>query len=557
MKNLRNFYALAAIPSLFLLLGGFLFRDFVLHAIRINPFLNLFIIGVAVFGVALIVYNMWRVNWEYDKLGLFYSRVNGGESMEELVKAPEFQGSEIAKVLVSVANTKGRLTSRIEQETIEGSLSDLTAHLEAKTEFPHFLTGFMIALGLLGTFIGLLETLVGTAALIDGFGKATQGGDMDASFMHLVSDLQKPLASMGTAFSASMFGLIGSLALGLTLTPLRAANKKLVSRARECISEMVQHVIHDMSGPGANASARQGVSEQFLAEFLQDLMVLQRESIMAARASSEASMQAGIKLEGMNDRLQNIVELFHASMDESKNLRQLVSFGPRMHEVGQQTLEEIRNVGQIINQKMTSARDLTQSLSLLEERLSVNGDIALRSFDMLPKVVSTMESGQMSLQSALTSLQAQQSEAANMTEKTAQHIAQMPTLLNQISIRIADELGAIQHQGEIHSAVSERLGELGKAIGENSSNMTRDALSSRQLQIDLAKHMAMMNDRVKNLTAIPTSLTSITEALMRQNINTQTVIDEMRSGRQTMVKDLRLEMREAIRELATMNKDAG
>ncbi|MFJ9451548.1 MULTISPECIES: biopolymer transporter ExbB [unclassified Herbaspirillum] len=557
MKNLRNFYALAAIPSLFLLLGGFLFRDFVLHAIRINPFLNLFIIGVAVFGVALIVYNMWRVNWEYDKLGLFYSRVNGGESMEELVKAPEFQGSEIAKVLVSVANTKGRLTSRIEQETIEGSLSDLTAHLEAKTEFPHFLTGFMIALGLLGTFIGLLETLVGTAALIDGFGKATQGGDMDASFMHLVSDLQKPLASMGTAFSASMFGLIGSLALGLTLTPLRAANKKLVSRARECISEMVQHVIHDMTGPGANASARQGVSEQFLAEFLQDLMVLQRESIMAARASSEASMQAGIKLEGMNDRLQNIVELFHASMDESKNLRQLVSFGPRMHEVGQQTLEEIRNVGQIINQKMTSARDLTQSLSLLEERLSVNGDIALRSFDMLPKVVSTMESGQMSLQSALTSLQAQQSEAANMTEKTAQHIAQMPTLLNQISIRIADELGAIQHQGEIHSAVSERLGELGKAIGENSSNMTRDALSSRQLQIDLAKHMAMMNDRVKNLTAIPTSLTSITEALMRQNINTQTVIDEMRSGRQTMVKDLRLEMREAIRELATMNKDAG
>ncbi len=557
MKNLRNFYALAAIPSLFLLLGGFLFRDFVLHAIRINPFLNLFIIGVAVFGVALIVYNMWRVNWEYDKLGLFYSRVNGGESMEELVKAPEFQGSEIAKVLVSVANTKGRLTSRIEQETIEGSLSDLTAHLEAKTEFPHFLTGFMIALGLLGTFIGLLETLVGTAALIDGFGKATQGGDMDASFMHLVSDLQKPLASMGTAFSASMFGLIGSLALGLTLTPLRAANKKLVSRARECISEMVQHVIHDMSGPGTNASARQGVSEQFLAEFLQDLMVLQRESIMAARASSEASMQAGIKLEGMNDRLQNIVELFHASMDESKNLRQLVSFGPRMHEVGQQTLEEIRNVGQIINQKMTSARDLTQSLSLLEERLSVNGDIALRSFDMLPKVVSTMESGQMSLQSALTSLQAQQSEAANMTEKTAQHIAQMPTLLNQISIRIADELGAIQHQGEIHSAVSERLGELGKAIGENSSNMTRDALSSRQLQIDLAKHMAMMNDRVKNLTAIPTSLTSITEALMRQNINTQTVIDEMRSGRQTMVKDLRLEMREAIRELSTMNKDAG
>ena len=50
-------------------------------------------------------------------------------------------------------------------------------------------------------------------------------------------------------------------------------------------------------------------------------------------------------------------------------------------------------------------------------------------------------------------------------------------------------------------------------------------------------------------------MTSITAALMRQNINTQTVIDEMRSGRQTMVKDLRLEIREAIREISSSRKE--
>jgi hypothetical protein len=353
---------------------------------------------------------------------------------------------------------------------------------------------------------------------------------------------------MGTAFSASMFGLIGSLALGLTLTPLRGAGKKLVVRARECISDMVQHVVHDMSGPAA--TQRQGVSETFLAEFLQDLMVLQRESIMASRNSSEASLQAGIKLEGLNDRLNNIVQLFTDSMEESRSLRQLVAFGPRMHEVGQQTLEEIRNVGQIINQKVTSARDLSDSLSLLEERLSVNADIANRTFEVLPQIVTTIQAGQTALSSAMTSLQAQQSEISNMNEQSAQNIAQLPALLNQISIRLADEMGAIQHQADIHSSVASRLGELGNTIGENTSNMARDALSARQLQIDLAKHMAMQNDRIKGLGAIPQSLTSITEALMRQNINWQTVIDEMRSGRQTMIKDLRLELREAIREMS-------
>lgn len=548
MKTFRKFYALAVIPTLFLLVGAIMFRAFVLHAVQINPVLNLFIIGVAVFGIGLIGYNLWRLNWEHDKLMLFYDRVKAGESMEDLVKAPEFEGTEIGQVLVSVASTRGRLTSRIEQETIERSLSDLKAHLESKLEFPQFLTGFMIALGLLGTFIGLLETLVSTAELIDGFGKASTGGDMDASFMHLVADLQKPLASMGTAFSASMFGLIGSLVLGLTLTPLRAAGKKLVATARECISDVVQHVIHDATGPAAQQ--RGGVSESFLAEFLQDLMVLQRESIMAARNSSEASLQAGLKLESLNDRLNNIVQLFNDSMEESRNLRQLVSFGPRMHEVGQQTLEEIRNVGQIINQKVTSARDLTDSLSQLEERLSVNGDVALRTFDVLPQIVSTIQAGQTALANSLSAIQTQQSEVVNMNDRNAQNIAQLPALLNQISTRLADELGAIQFQGEIHSNVATRLGELGNAIGENTSNMARDALSSRQLQIDLAKHMATQNERVKGLGSISQNMTSITEALMRQNINWQTVIDEMRSGRQTMIKDLRLELREAIREMS-------
>lgn len=549
MKTLRKYYFLAVIPSLILLGGGVLFRDFVLHAIHINPLLNLFIIAVAIFGVGLILYDIYKVNWEYNKLVLFYQRNNAGESMEDLIADPVFDDTEIAKVLVSVASTKGRLTSRIEQETIERSLHDLQSHLEARLEFPQYLTGFMIALGLLGTFIGLLETLVSTASLINGFGQASQGENMDASFAHLVIELNKPLASMGTAFSASMFGLIGSLALGLTLTCLRSAGKKLVVTARVFISEMVKHVVHEMSGPGAQQ--RQGISESFLAEFLQDLMVLQRESVLTSRNSSEASLQAGMKLEAMNDRLADITRQFQASIEESKAMRQLVSFGPRMHEVGQQTLEEIRNLGQMVNQKLASTDDITRNLNVLSERLNINGDIALRSFDMLPQIVGTMQNGQNSLSNALSSMQSQQTELASMYERSAQHIAQMPGLLSQIATRMTDELTAIQHQAEIHSSVATRLGQLGTVISENSSNITRDALAARQLQIDLAKHMSVQNERVKSLEAIPQALAGISEALTRQNVLSQSIVEEMRNGRQTMIRDLRLELREAIRELGT------
>jgi hypothetical protein len=554
MKTLRKYYFLAVIPSLVLLCGGVLFKEFVLHAIHINPLLNLFIIAVAVFGVCLVFYDIYKANWEYDKLVLFYERNNAGESMEELINDPIFDDTEIAKVLISVANTKGRLTSRIEQETIERSLHELQSHLDARLEFPQYLTGFLIALGLLGTFIGLLETLVSTAGLINSFGQATQGENMDASFAHMVLELNKPLASMGTAFSASMFGLIGSLAMGLTVVSLRGAGKKLVVTARTFISEMVKHVVHEMDGPGA--SQRQGISESFLTEFLHDLMVLQRESVLTSRNSSEASLQAGMKLEIMNDRLGDIMRQFQSSIEESKAMRQLVSFGPRMHEVGQQTLEEIRNLGQMINQKLASTDDITRNLNVLSERLNINGDVALRSFDMLPQIVGTMQSGQTSLANALSSLQNQQAEMAGMYERSVQHIAQMPGLLSQIATRMTDELTAIQHQAEIHSSVATRLGQLGTVIGENSSNITRDALSARQLQIDLAKHMSVQNERVKSLEAIPQALSSISEALTRQNVLSQSIVEEMRNGRQTMIRDLRLELREAIRELSTRSDKA-
>jgi hypothetical protein len=51
-------------------------------------------------------------------------------------------------------------------------------------------------------------------------------GDLNALFEQLKSGLAKPLAGMGTAFSASMFGLAGALVLGfLDLTAGQAQNR--------------------------------------------------------------------------------------------------------------------------------------------------------------------------------------------------------------------------------------------------------------------------------------------------------------------------------------------
>ena len=103
-------------------------------------------------------------------------------------------------------------------------LDGIASRLDESRELSRYMTGLLIFLGLLGTFWGLLKTI---GAVSDVIGSMSVGsGDMNALFEQLKSNLARPLAGMGTAFSASMFGLSGALVLGfLDLTAGQAQNR--------------------------------------------------------------------------------------------------------------------------------------------------------------------------------------------------------------------------------------------------------------------------------------------------------------------------------------------
>lgn len=103
-------------------------------------------------------------------------------------------------------------------------LDSLASRLDESRELSRYMTGLLIFLGLLGTFWGLLKTI---GAVADVIGAMTVGsGDVVAMFDQLKAGLAKPLNGMGTAFSASLFGLAGALILGfLDLTAGQAQNR--------------------------------------------------------------------------------------------------------------------------------------------------------------------------------------------------------------------------------------------------------------------------------------------------------------------------------------------
>ena len=103
-------------------------------------------------------------------------------------------------------------------------LDSLASRLDESRELSRYMTGLLIFLGLLGTFWGLLKTI---GAVADVIAAMTVGsGDVTVMFDQLKAGLARPLNGMGTAFSASLFGLAGALILGfLDLTAGQAQNR--------------------------------------------------------------------------------------------------------------------------------------------------------------------------------------------------------------------------------------------------------------------------------------------------------------------------------------------
>lgn len=158
----------------------------------------------------------------------------------------------------------------IHSSAMEPEIEALEQYLNKRQELSQFLVGLMVGLGLLGTFVGLLETLVETSNLIATIAKSSGGGgDMESEFAKIVGGLQKPLEAMGTAFSASMFGLVGSIVLGFQMVAVRKAATDFVETVRGQVLSLAEK---------SSVNENVEISERFLATLLADILEQHRAS---------------------------------------------------------------------------------------------------------------------------------------------------------------------------------------------------------------------------------------------------------------------------------------
>jgi hypothetical protein len=105
---------------------------------------------------------------------------------------------------------------RISAMAMRSLLDGIRLRLDESRDISRYMIGLMIFLGLLGTFWGLLDTVVGVGNVIGGLSAGT----------------------MGTAFSSSLFGLGGALVLGVLDLQAGHAQNRFYNYLEEWLSEL-------------------------------------------------------------------------------------------------------------------------------------------------------------------------------------------------------------------------------------------------------------------------------------------------------------------------------
>jgi MotA/TolQ/ExbB proton channel family len=276
-----------------------------------NPALNTVIIFVLAVGITRAFWLVIRLFPEIDWVNGF-RLADPGLAVE---RAPVL----LAPMAALLRERIGRMA--ISAQVMRGILDSIATRLDEARDTSRYMTGLLVFLGLLGTFWGLIETMGSIGSVINSL---KPGGDAGAIFESLKEGLAAPLGGIGIAFSASLFGLAGSLVLGfLDLQTSQAQNRFYIE-----LEDWLSTTVRDLGVGGDAAAPTSGAVPGDLRIAIERL----REAI-AEGGSSRATTTA------MANLAEAIQGLVHHMRSEQQMIRDWVDSQAQQHREVRRLLE--------------------------------------------------------------------------------------------------------------------------------------------------------------------------------------------------------------------------
>lgn len=219
----------------FVIIGGATaFQDAVVASIASTPHPEIVYIIFTVSAVAAIMLGIVLHDYLKEQTWFDVLRSSSPEDQDLMIAALP-RTSSMAYFYRVYMQTRG-MPLAIRQPAMEDEMHGVEAQMLGRLSMPNLLSGSLVGLGLVGTFIGLLQTLDELSGVFAALGGGS-GSDSSAMFSTMIVKLQGPMQGMGTAFVASLYGLLGSLIIGLTVSSVKSAGERLFRDVREFLNE--------------------------------------------------------------------------------------------------------------------------------------------------------------------------------------------------------------------------------------------------------------------------------------------------------------------------------
>ena len=274
------------------------------------------ILGVLAIGIALAFRQVIRLFPEIDWVN--------GFRLADPGLAVERPPVLLAPMAVLLRDRIGRMA--ISAQMMRGILDSIAARLDEARDTSRYMTGLLVFLGLLGTFWGLIETMGSVGSVISGL---KPGGDATAIFESLKEGLAAPLAGIGISFSASLFGLAGSLILGFLDLQTSQAQNRFYTELEDWLSTTVRDL--GVGGELAAVPATGGVPGAFPG----DLRVA-IERLREAISDSGSTRATTTAMANLAEAIQGLV---HHMRTEQQMIRDWVDSQAQQHRDVRRLLE--------------------------------------------------------------------------------------------------------------------------------------------------------------------------------------------------------------------------
>jgi hypothetical protein len=261
-----------------------------------NPAVNGMILGILLAGIIYIFRQVLLLNPQVA----WIERFRRSKADPTRDRVPRL----IAPLAHMLADRKGGRVS-LSPTSMRTLLDGIGTRLEETRETARYLIGLLVFLGLLGTFYGLLETVGAVGGVLGALGAA--GADANRAFTDLKTGLQAPLAGMSTAFSASLFGLAGSLVLGFLDLQAGLAQNRFYNDLEEWLSGFTR-----LSGGSGIAES----GETSVPAFIQALLEQTADSLEGLQRilgrGEESRISANSNVVALTDRLGALTDQMRA-----------------------------------------------------------------------------------------------------------------------------------------------------------------------------------------------------------------------------------------------------